>query len=492
MVLAKREEVESMNEQQLASHLKEWKDKNFGQEFGYFPLVPCKYYVPDVLHLFLDHGNCTVRNAFHQHLLAEDYQDKDLQAMASEIRDKFNTRLSGWMEQGGAGLMITMGHKDKKHALNGPKLKAMMHDGELLADLCLIMKPLYDLKEAKYHKSVQKPAITASEHKTEAEAQAARLAAELTAAAGVQEEPGEPEEPRKRGQKKKCKRGANLQKPKAKRVRAVVLEEVRRPEEEQPLQEEEGGGEAEAGEAGAEEERAGEELDKDTWVRDNCTYYERVCLCFLALAELWSFVHQNELNSSEISTELRKQRAEEAARLAVEAERAYLLTFGTGDRRTYVHDAVYGLADIYMVLGKPYLASCEGNEHAHQRMKAAFHDLVSKSAKRRGASLQVLDILTGFQLRVHTYDKKLPGTKWTSSSTGLTYNRGPTLKGKPRKQHTTKRHTGSMEESKARLATETGLKRPDQPASTDGKVGHELKYAKEEFLDPQYKLEFRS
>ena len=39
---------------------------------------------------------------------------------------KFNTRLSGWMEQGGAGLMITMGHKDKKHALNGPKLKAMM------------------------------------------------------------------------------------------------------------------------------------------------------------------------------------------------------------------------------------------------------------------------------------------------------------------------------------------------------------------------------
>ena len=118
--------------------------------------------------------------------------------------------------------------------------------------------------------------------------------------------------------------------------------------------------------------------------------------------------------------------------------------------------------------------------------------MVSKSAKRRGASLQVLDILTGFQLRVHTYDKKLPGTKWTSSSTGLTYNRGPTLKGKPRKQHTTKRHTGSMEESKGRLAAETGLKGPDQHVSTDVKVGHELKYAKEEFLDPQYKLEFRS
>ena len=245
----------------------------------------------------------------------------------------------------------------------------------------------------------------------------------------MQQEPEEPEEPRGRGRKKKGKRGANLKKPQAKRVRAMVLEEEHRPDEEQALQEEEGGDEAEAGEAEAEEARAGEQPDQDTWLRDNCTYYERVCLCFLTLGELWSFVHQNELNSSDISMELRKQRAEEAARLAVEAERAYLLTFGTVDRRTYVHDAVYGLADIYMVLGKPYLASCKGNEHAHQRMKAAFHNLVSKSAKRRGASLQVLDILTGFQLRVHTYDKKLPGTKWTSSSTGLTYNRGPTLKG---------------------------------------------------------------
>ena len=49
-----------------------------------------------------------------------------------------------------------------------------------------------------------------------------------------------------------------------------------------------------------------------------------------------------------------------------------------------------------------------------------------------------------------------------------------------------------MEESKGRLAAETGLKGPDQHVSTDVKVGHELKYAKEEFLDPQYKLEFRS
>ena len=59
------------------------------------------------------------------------------------------------------------------------------------------------------------------------------------------------------------------------------------------------------GEAEADKEDRGEGEEQDElegmWLRAICTFYELVCLCFLSLAELWGFVHHNELiNSSEM------------------------------------------------------------------------------------------------------------------------------------------------------------------------------------------------
>ena len=101
-VLATRKEVEGMNEKQLYAHLEEWSNSNYGHEYGKYPLIPTKHVIPDCLHMFMDHYNCTARNAIHHHLLAEDYSDKDLKNLAAGIRDRVNERCRGWSEQGGS------------------------------------------------------------------------------------------------------------------------------------------------------------------------------------------------------------------------------------------------------------------------------------------------------------------------------------------------------------------------------------------------------
>ena len=59
-----------------------------------------------------------------------------------------------------------------------------------------------------------------------------------------------------------------------------------------------------------------------------------------------------------------------------------LALIGTHRRRTYAHDLVYGLHQLYTLFGKPWNAATEGNEHAHQDMKRYFRDM----ATHRGVS----------------------------------------------------------------------------------------------------------
>lgn len=73
--------------------------------------------------------------------------------------------------------------------------------------------------------------------------------------------------------------------------------------------------------------------------------------------------------------------------------RAIINVCGTDVRQTYLHDAFYGMATLYRVLGKPYLGSTEGNESAHQIMKAYFKGMTSHSNKRIGDALQTLNLM---------------------------------------------------------------------------------------------------
>ena len=64
---------------------------------------------------------------------------------------------------------------------------------------------------------------------------------------------------------------------------------------------------------------------------------------------------------------------------------------GTEARWTYLHDIVYGLQKLYLILGKPYLGATEGNEHAHQEMKKDFAMMCSHSNQSVGDVLQLMN-----------------------------------------------------------------------------------------------------
>ena len=82
------------------------------------------------------------------------------------------------------------------------------------------------------------------------------------------------------------------------------------------------------------------------------TYEQRVTWMFLTQTEMWTFTHQHQMSSSSMDADFRRRRAEVAAQLGLEVERAMLACIGTKRRRTYGHDTVYGLPKLYMLLGK--------------------------------------------------------------------------------------------------------------------------------------------
>ena len=140
---------------------------------------------------------------------------------------------------------------------------------------------------------------------------------------------------------------------------------------------------------------------------------------FVTQIEWFQYGHQHQLSSSGIDAAYRRQRALEASRLGLEVERAMLACIGTKRRRTYGHDIVYGLAGLYMLLGKPYLGACEHNEAAHKEMKYYFRHMSSKNSKRRCACLQVLDLMTAKRLLVERNKDALPRTKYTQMRTAI-------------------------------------------------------------------------
>ena len=76
----------------------------------------------------------------------------------------------------------------------------------------------------------------------------------------------------------------------------------------------------------------------------------------------------------------REELADEAVALALDFQRTMIALIGTHRRRTYAHDFVYGMHQLYMLFAKPWHAATEGNEHAHQDMKKYFHGMACGAA----------------------------------------------------------------------------------------------------------------
>jgi len=191
-VLAKRAEVARMTEAKREAFGEKWSNENKGQVFGYFPLFPFHAVVTDLLHLYLNQVNNAVEEAVHSHLYAPKTQYKEqpkLQKLAEAISVEINARVNSAKCDGGAGLMMKLGgdHEHMKHT-NGPKVKQLSRDPTLLPDMVRIMKPLYDLKEAKDHPSVQRRPLSQEELQV-AVAAAACTAAAAAKAATAQSQP---------------------------------------------------------------------------------------------------------------------------------------------------------------------------------------------------------------------------------------------------------------------------------------------------------------
>ena len=123
----------------------------------------------------------------------------------------------------------------------------------------------------------------------------------------------------------------------------------------------------------------------------NLTYAQRAAAAVCAYISLYTYMHENaSVKASGVDLDERTRRGGEAARRAVELQRAIVALVGTHRRRAYAHDLVYGMHQLYTLFAKPWNASTEGNEHAHQDMKNFFRHMV---CHRGHDALDVLKLL---------------------------------------------------------------------------------------------------
>ena len=384
-VIAKRKEVADMNSADREKFLDEWSAQNFGQEFGRAPALPYHEDVSDMLHLYINQWNAALTEAFHKHLLAEDYTDKELRARAAGIRDEVNTRL----HQEGTNLILHFGVQEKSHAVNGPKLKKFLRDATLLTDLIELMRPLYEMMELKKLPAVKWP-------------ESLSLLGQLDAAAGPSQSPAAPTA--SRGRAGRPGRGARPPRGGARRGGPTsYTAQARR------------SAVASAGPSATAASAPAPASD----AASRPTYLQRVCMMFYALCTHWELTHADHGDASDMSMEKRKELGLEAAELGKEVERAMLACMGVDKQRTYAHDIMYGLPKLYRLLGKPYLGATEGNEHAHQEMKTYFRQMCSHSDKNKCDCLQFMNLHTLNRIAVRDLIQHAPQNKYVQSMSGV-------------------------------------------------------------------------
>ena len=120
----------------------------------------------------------------------------------------------------------------------------------------------------------------------------------------------------------------------------------------------------------------------------------------------------HDVKLKDLPREERERKGEYAAELALDMERAMLALIGSYRRRTYAHDLVYGIYDLYVTFGKPWAAATEGNEHLHQDMKQYFSHMCCHNGK--GKDGDVLQVLKLMYVRQHVLDKY--GAKYLPNS----------------------------------------------------------------------------
>ena len=73
------------------------------------------------------------------------------------------------------------------------------------------------------------------------------------------------------------------------------------------------------------------------------SYAQRVGAAFVTFIEFYAYIKSDHgVRADQLNQTVRKERATEAIKYALNMQRAMLALIGTGRRRTYAHDLVYG------------------------------------------------------------------------------------------------------------------------------------------------------
>jgi len=112
------------------------------------------------------------------------------------------------------------------------------------------------------------------------------------------------------------------------------------------------------------------------------TYAQRTGAAWLAFTTLYEYMYEgHDVQLKDLLQAERERKGEYAAELALDMERAMLALIGSYRRRTYAHDLVYGIYDLYTSRsGSPGPLLTEGNEHLHQDMKQYFSHMCFRTA----------------------------------------------------------------------------------------------------------------
>jgi hypothetical protein len=242
------------------------------------------------------------------------------------------------------------------HAMNGPTIKAVFARPELIKETFRLMEQVWELHEL-------------------AKANKAKLPA--TAAVATDDGKGKGKGVGAGAGAGKGKKGAR--KPKAQKQRGVQMDEPGDSDDED---------DALAGDDAApcrrpphlRRTRPGwtrrgqtqEQKENDAAVKE-LTIKQRAGAAFLTIITFYQFIHsRHNRRASEITQAERDKLAKQAVGLALAMQRAMLALMGSHKRRTYAHDLVYGMYNLYRLFGRPWNAATEGSEHAHQEMKKYF------------------------------------------------------------------------------------------------------------------------
>ena len=405
-ILAERAAREAMPEADLLKANETHSRLHFGQNVDQEPVLPYNDSCTDVLHLYLNVNKVAISHVFHKPFQIEklDYTPEIKQLM-SDLRDKLNARMKEDFDTvrfGGEGVFSLLGDQVKTFMRGG-------HNHRLVPDLLEIAKPYFDLltSDGIVPAAPAAPAAPAPA--------AARGRGRPPKPPGSGRGSGRGGRGRGAGRGQAAPRAAGRGQGHARRTVTTVQQPVSSDDEDT-------------------EEGARDAPATATEPEPEFSYREKVVTMFLSLSAHWLFTHSvNDRDAREILRPEREKLARKAYDFGCDVVQAVCAVCGDEARQTYLHDIVYGLQKLFLILGKPYLGATEGNEAAHQEMKKDFHQMCCHSNRRAGSMLQLMRLHHLRKVAFQRHARFAPPTRESEGALGMDLGLNPSKRTK--KQH---------------------------------------------------------